>query len=185
MLTALNNILDNSINSLGFNSSKELSRFALVRTLTPIKTIKAFSNGISEIHRTTIVKNLQKLFEDEFCLHAQLLNLPDILNDNRFKYTAIIDSTLLRRWSKKVYGCSIRYNYIERHSKLYQEQINSCIYHEKKGIYTIYTTIKPLDKKSTYVFIEIIEFLFRINIRTVVGDTFITTKKIFERRSSN
>ncbi|WP_245528882.1 hypothetical protein [Methanotorris formicicus] len=54
-------------------------------------------------------------------------------DDNRFKYTAIIDSTLLRRWSKKVYGCNIRYNYIERHSKPYQEQINCCIYHEKKG----------------------------------------------------
>jgi hypothetical protein len=138
MLPALNNILDNSINSLGFGCSKELSKFALVRTLTPIKTIKAFSSGISKIHRTTIVKNLQKLFEDEFYLHTQLFNLPDILDDNRFKYTAIIDSTLLRRWSKKVYGCSVRYNYIERHSKLYQEQINSCIYHEKKG-FTQYT----------------------------------------------
>ncbi|MEO2118108.1 MAG: hypothetical protein ABGW92_06900 [Methanocaldococcus sp.] len=97
MLTALNNIIDDSINSLGFGCSKELLKFALVRTLTPIKTIKAFSNGILEIHRTTIVKNLEKLSEDEFFLHAQLLNLPDILNDNRFKYTAIIDSTLLRR----------------------------------------------------------------------------------------
>jgi len=48
----------------------------------------------------------------------------------------------------------------------------------KKGIYTIYTTIKPFDKKSTYVFIEIIEFLFQVNIRTVVGDGSITTKKI-------
>jgi len=81
MLTALSNILDDSINSLGFGCSKELLRFGLVRTLMPIKTIKAFSNGISEIHRTTIVKNLQKLFEDEFCLHAQLLNLPDILDE--------------------------------------------------------------------------------------------------------
>jgi hypothetical protein len=133
MLSALNNILTNSINSLGFNCSEELSKFALVRTLTPIKTIKAFSESISKIHRTTIVKNLQKLSEEEFCLYTQLLNLPDILNDNRFKYTAIIDSTLLRRWSENVYGCSIRYNYIEKHSKLYQEQINCCIYHEKKG----------------------------------------------------
>ncbi|MFU8653001.1 hypothetical protein [Methanotorris formicicus] len=40
------------------------------------------------------------------------------MDDNRFKYTTIIDSTLLRRWGEKVYGCNIRYNYIERHSKL-------------------------------------------------------------------
>jgi len=121
-------ILTNSINSLGFNCSEELSKFVQVRTLTPIKTTKAFSEHISEIHRTTIVKNLQKLSEDEFYLHTQLSNLPDILDDSRFKYTGIIDSTLIRRWSKKVYGCSIRYNYIERHSKPYQEQINCCIY---------------------------------------------------------
>ena len=133
MLTALNNILVDSINSLGFNCSEELSKFAQVRTLTSIKTIKAFSEYISEIHRTTIVKNLQKLSEMDFCLHTQLSNLPDILDDDRFKYTAIIDSTLLRRWSEKVYGCNIRYNYIERHYKPYQEQINCCIYHEKKG----------------------------------------------------
>ena len=133
MLTALNSILTNSINSLGFNCSEELSKFAQVRILTPIKTTKAFSEHISGIHRTTIVKNLQKLSEDEFYLYTQLSNLPDILDDNRFKYTIIIDSTLLRRWSEKVYGCSIRYNYIERHSKPYQEQINCCIYHEKKG----------------------------------------------------
>jgi hypothetical protein len=133
MLTALNNILVDSINSLGFNCSEELSKFAQVRTLTPIKTIKAFSEHISGTHRTTIVKNLQKLSEDEFYLHTQLSNLPDILDDNRFKYTIIIDSTLLRRWGEKVYSCNIRYNYIERHSKPYQEQINCCIYHEKKG----------------------------------------------------
>ena len=135
MLKTLSNMLTNSINSLEFNCSEELSKFALVRTLTPIKTIKAFSESISKIHRTTIVKNLQKLFEEEFCLYAQLLNLPDILNDNRFKYAAIIDSTLLRRWSENIYGCSIRYNYIENHSKLYQEQINCCIYHKKRALY--------------------------------------------------
>ncbi|EHP83379.1 hypothetical protein, partial [Methanotorris formicicus] len=111
MLAALNSILTNSINSLGFNCSEELSKFAQVRTLTPIKTIKAFSEYVSGIHRTTIVRNLQKLSENEFCLYTQLSNLPDIFDDNRFKYTAIIDSTLLRRWSKKVYGCNIRYNY--------------------------------------------------------------------------
>ena len=99
MLTALDNILTNSINSLGFNCSEELSKFVQVRTLTPIKTTKAFSEYISEIHRTTIVKNLQKLSEDEFYLHTQLSNLPDILDDSRFKYTGIIDSTPLRRWS--------------------------------------------------------------------------------------
>lgn len=129
----LNKITNSIIRQPRFNCSEELSKFALVRTLTPIKTIKAFSESISKIHRTTIVKNLQKLFEEEFCLYAQLLNLPDILNDNRFKYAAIIDSTLLRRWSENIYGCSIRYNYIENHSKLYQEQINCCIYHKKKG----------------------------------------------------
>jgi len=40
--------------------------------------------------------------------------------------------------------------------------------------------IKPLDKKSTDVFIEIIEFLFQVNIRTVVGDGFVTTNKILK-----
>ena len=97
--------LTNSINSLGFSCSGELFKFALVRILTLIKTIKAFSKYIPKIHRTTIIKNLQKFSEGEFYLYAQLLNLPDILNDNRFKYTAIIDSTLLRGWSEKVYEC--------------------------------------------------------------------------------
>ncbi|WP_159089918.1 hypothetical protein [Methanotorris formicicus] len=49
MLAALNSILTNSINSLGFNCSEELSKFAQVRTLTPIKTIKAFSEYVSGI----------------------------------------------------------------------------------------------------------------------------------------
>jgi len=75
---------------------------------------------------------------------------------------------------------SVRYNYIERHCKLYQEQINCSIYHEKKGIYTIYTTIKPLNKKSTNIFIEIIKFLSRTNIRRVIGDTFVMIKKILK-----
>jgi len=124
-------MLANSINSLGFSCSEKISKFALVRTLTPIKTIKAFSEYVSGIHRTIMIKNLQKLSQDELYLYTQLLNLLDILNDGRFKYTAIIDSTLLKRWNENVHGCGIRYNYIEKHSKLYQEQINSCIYHEK------------------------------------------------------
>ncbi|XRO76250.1 hypothetical protein ACO3VM_05475 [Methanocaldococcus sp. 10A] len=37
-----------------------------------------------------------------------------------------------------VYGCTVRYNYIEKHYKPYQEVINCCIYHEKKG-YTRFT----------------------------------------------
>ncbi|WP_232210803.1 hypothetical protein [Methanothermococcus okinawensis] len=101
--------------------------------LTPIKTIKAFSESISKIHRTTIIKNIQKLSKNEICVYNQLASLPDILNDKRFRFTAIIDSTFIRRWSEKVYGCIIRYNYIEEHRKLYQEQINCCIYHNKKG----------------------------------------------------
>ncbi|WP_245528884.1 hypothetical protein [Methanotorris formicicus] len=72
MLAALNNILTNSINSLGFNCSEELSRFAQVRTLTPIKTIKAFSEYVSGIHRTTIVKNLQTIRNEFVCI----LNYP-------------------------------------------------------------------------------------------------------------
>ncbi|WP_245528925.1 hypothetical protein [Methanotorris formicicus] len=63
MLAALNNILTNSINSLGFNCSEELSKFAQVRTLTPIKTIKAFSEYVSGIHRTTIVKKPTKNYQ--------------------------------------------------------------------------------------------------------------------------
>ncbi|WP_232210793.1 hypothetical protein [Methanothermococcus okinawensis] len=81
--------------------------------LTPIKTIKAFSESISKIHRTTIIKNIQKLSKNEICVYNQLASLPDILNDKRFRFTAIIDSTFIRRWSEKVYGCIIRYNYIE------------------------------------------------------------------------
>ncbi|XRO77389.1 hypothetical protein ACO3VM_02335 [Methanocaldococcus sp. 10A] len=40
----------------------------MTRTLTPIKTIKGISEDILEIDRTTVVKNLQKLSEDEYCL---------------------------------------------------------------------------------------------------------------------
>ncbi|EHP87214.1 hypothetical protein [Methanotorris formicicus] len=85
MLTALNSILTNSINSLGFNCSEGLSKFAQVKTSILIK------------------------------------------------------------------------------------------------YYSIYTTIKPLSKKSTDIFIEIIRFLFHIDIGTVVGDTFVTTKKIMKK----
>ncbi|EHP89127.1 hypothetical protein MetfoDRAFT_0185 [Methanotorris formicicus Mc-S-70] len=50
-------------------------------------------------------------------------------------------------------------NYIPRTNKhLYLSR--------KKGIYSIYTTIKPL--------------LFHIDVGTVVGDTFVTTKKIMK-----
>jgi len=134
MLKTLSNILTNSINSLGITCSEGLSKYILTRTLTQIKTIKAYSKHISNIHRTTIVKNIQKLSEVESCLCTQLYNLPNILSDGRFKYSAIIDSTLLRRWSEKVYSCKVRYNYVEKHKKPYQEQINCCIYHEKKGL---------------------------------------------------
>jgi len=134
MLKTLNNILTNSINSLGITCSEGLSKYILTRTLSQIKTIKAYSKYISKFHRTTIVKSIQKLSEVENCLCTQLYSLPNILSDGRYKYTAIIDSTLLRRWSEKVYSCKVRYNYVEKHSKLYQEQINCCIYHEKKGI---------------------------------------------------
>jgi len=133
MLTALSNILVDSINSLGFASSEELARYGMTRTLTPIKTIKGISESVLDIDRTTVIKYLQELSEDEYCLYNQLSNLPDILDDDRCKFVAIIDSMLVRRWSDNVYGCTIRYNYIERHYKPYQEVINCCIYHEKKG----------------------------------------------------
>ncbi|XRO76488.1 hypothetical protein ACO3VM_06810 [Methanocaldococcus sp. 10A] len=133
MLAAFNDILVDSINSLGICSSEELARYGMTRTLTPIKTIKGISEDILEIDRTTVIKNLQKLSEDEYCLYNQLSNLTDILDDDRYKFVAIVDSMLVRRWSDKVYGCTIRYNYIERHYKPYQEVINCSIYHEKKG----------------------------------------------------
>ncbi|XRO76871.1 hypothetical protein ACO3VM_08915 [Methanocaldococcus sp. 10A] len=133
MITALNNILVDCINSLGLGCSEELARYGMTRTLTPIKTIKGISEDILEIDRTTVIKNLQKLSEDEYCLYNQLSNLTDILDDDRYKFVAIVDSMLVRRWSDKVYGCTIRYNYIERHYKPYQEVINCSIYHEKKG----------------------------------------------------
>ncbi|XRO77207.1 hypothetical protein ACO3VM_01390 [Methanocaldococcus sp. 10A] len=38
------------------------------------------------------------------------------------------------RFSCGVYGCTVRYNYIEKHYKPYQEVINCCIYHEKRVI---------------------------------------------------
>ncbi|XRO77042.1 hypothetical protein ACO3VM_04325 [Methanocaldococcus sp. 10A] len=138
MLAAFNDILVDSINSLGICSSEELARYGMTRTLTPIKTIKGISEDILEIDRTTVIKNLQKLSEDEYCLYTQLSNLPDILDDDRYKFVAILDSMLGMRFSCGVYGCTVRYNYIERHYKPYQEVINCCIYHEKKG-YTRFT----------------------------------------------
>jgi len=38
----------------------------LVRTLTPIETIKAFSENISKIHRVVIIKPLDKKSTDVF-----------------------------------------------------------------------------------------------------------------------
>ncbi|XRO77206.1 hypothetical protein ACO3VM_01385 [Methanocaldococcus sp. 10A] len=68
MLAAFNDILVDSINSLGLGCSEELARYGMSRTLTPIKTIKGISDDILEIDRTTVIKNLQKLSEDEYCL---------------------------------------------------------------------------------------------------------------------
>ncbi|WP_414739796.1 hypothetical protein ACPB8Q_08000 (plasmid) [Methanocaldococcus indicus] len=134
MLPALKELLDNSLNTLGIANSDDLVDYCLIRTLTDIKTIKSISEEILEIHRTTIIKKLQKPSEIENCFYAQLLNLPVILNNRKFKFSIIIDSTLLRRYSKNVFSSSIRYNYVENHKKLYQEQINCCIFNKKKGL---------------------------------------------------
>ncbi|XRO75907.1 transposase [Methanocaldococcus sp. 28A] len=45
----------------------------------------------------------------------------------------------------------------------------------------IYTIVKPLDKTTTEVYIEIIEYLSKIGIRTVIGDAAVTTKKVLKR----
>ncbi|WP_423792363.1 hypothetical protein ACPB8Q_06450 [Methanocaldococcus indicus] len=79
-----------------------------------------------------------------------------------------------------LFGSSIRYNYVENHKKLYQEQINCCIFNKKKD-YTIYTTIKPRNIKSTDVYLRIIESISKIIKKTVVGDGFVTIKKILRR----
>ncbi|XRO77208.1 hypothetical protein ACO3VM_01395 [Methanocaldococcus sp. 10A] len=45
----------------------------------------------------------------------------------------------------------------------------------------IYTIVKPLDKTTTEVYIEIIEYLSKVGIRTVIGDASVTTKKFLKR----
>ncbi|WP_423793157.1 hypothetical protein ACPB8Q_02795 [Methanocaldococcus indicus] len=84
-------------------NSDDLVDYCLVRTLTKIKTIKVISEEILKIHRTTLIKKLQKLSEIENCFYTHLLNLPNILNNRKFKFSIIIDSTLLRRYSKNVF----------------------------------------------------------------------------------
>ncbi|EHP83633.1 hypothetical protein [Methanotorris formicicus] len=100
MLPTLKELLVNSLNTLGIANLDDLADYCLVRTLTEIKTIKAISEEILGIHRTTIIKKLQELSEIENCLYTQLLNLPNILDNRKFKFSIIIDSTLLRRFSK-------------------------------------------------------------------------------------
>ncbi|WP_423792902.1 hypothetical protein ACPB8Q_01485 [Methanocaldococcus indicus] len=132
MLTTLKELFVNGLNTLGIANSDDLVDYCLVRTLTEIKTIKAISEEILEIHRTTIIKKLQKLSKIENCFYTQLLDIPDILNYCKFKFSIIIDSTLLRRYGKNVFGSSIKYNYVENHKKLYQEQINCSIFNKKR-----------------------------------------------------
>ncbi|EHP89580.1 hypothetical protein [Methanotorris formicicus] len=50
MLSTLKGLLDNSLNTLGIANSDNLVDYCLVRTLIGIKTIKAISEEILEIH---------------------------------------------------------------------------------------------------------------------------------------
>jgi len=72
---------------------------------------------------------------DDF-LFNQLELLPGVL-DGRSSLTAIIDSTLLRRFSDKVYSAKLRWNYAKGCYEILQEQINCCIF-TNNGTYTVY-----------------------------------------------
>jgi len=157
VLGLLHDLMTESLNELGFSVAEDLATYALVRTFTTIETIKGISEDIIKKDRTTIIKNVQRLTEIEDFLFNQLKLLLGIL-DGRRAVTGIIDSTLLRRFSDKVYSAKLRWNYTRRCYEILQEQVNCCIF-TNNGIYTVYTTIKPLEKKSTEIYGEIIDYL--------------------------
>ena len=141
ILNLLHKTMAESLNELGFNIAERLTAYSLIRTFTIIKTIKSISEDIIKKDRTTIIKNIQRLIEIEDLLFNQLKLLPNIL-DGRKALTAILDSTLLKRYSDKVYSAKLRWNYAKRCYEILQEQINCCLFTDK-GVYTIYTEIKP------------------------------------------
>jgi len=146
-----------SLNELGFSVAEDLTVYSLIRTFTIIKTIKSISEDIIGKDRTTIIKNIQRLKEIDDLLYNQLELFPGIL-DGRTSLTGIIDSTFLKRFSEGVYSAKFRWNYVKNCYEILQEQINCCLFTDK-GIYTVYTTIKPPEKKSTEIYAEIIDKL--------------------------
>jgi len=110
ILNLLHKTMAESLNELGFNIPERLTAYSLIRTFTIIKTIKSISEDIIKKDRTTIIKNIQRLIEIEDLLFNQLKLLPNIL-DGRKALTAILDSTLLKRYSDKVYSAKLRWNY--------------------------------------------------------------------------
>jgi len=138
-LNMLHKILTESLNELGFNIAERLTTYALIRTFTIIKTIKSISKDIIKKDRTIIIKNIQRLKEIEDLLFNQLKFFPDIL-DGRSSITAIIDSTLIKRFSEKVYSAKLRWNYAKRCYEILQEQINCCLFTDKR-VYTAYTLL--------------------------------------------
>jgi len=113
ILNLLHKTMAESLNELGFNIAERLTAYSLIRTFTIIKTIKSISEDIIKKDRTTIIKNIQRLIEIEDLLFNQLKLLPNIL-DGRKALTAILDSTLLKRYSDKVYSAKLRWNYAKR-----------------------------------------------------------------------
>jgi len=136
VLSLLYNLMTESLNELGFSVAEDLATYALIRTFTIIKTIKRISEDIIKKDRTTIIKNIQRLTGIDDFLFNQLELLPGVL-DGRSGLTAIIDSTLLRRFSDKVYSAKLRWNYAKGCYEVLQEQINCCIF-TNNGTYTVY-----------------------------------------------
>ena len=157
VLSLLYNLMTESLNELGFSVAEDLATYALIRTFTIIKTIKRISEDIIKKDRTTIIKNIQRLTEIEELLFNQLELFPGII-DGRRAVTGIIDSTFLRRFSEGVYSAKLRWNYVKECYEILQEKINCCLFTDK-GIYTVYTTIKPPGKKSTEIYAEVIDYL--------------------------
>jgi len=157
VLNKLYDMLVESLNELGFSVSERLTAYALIRTFTPIKTIKAISEDILGINRTTLIKNIQRLAETEDLLYNQLSMFPDIL-DGRKTITAIIDSTFIKRFSENVYSAKLRWNHAKRCYEILQEQINCCLFTDI-GVYTVYTLIKPEDRKSTEIYSHVIDYV--------------------------
>lgn len=151
----LYNLMAESLNELGCSIAERLTAYSLIRTFTIIKTIKSISEDILGKDRTTIIKNTQRLTKIDDLLFNQLELLPGVL-DWRRTLTGIIDSTFIKRFSENVYSAKLRWNYAKGCYEILQEQINCCVF-TNKGLYTVYTEIKPPEKKSTEIYSEIIE----------------------------